>query len=1039
MSGKFTTPATSRYLGHDFNATRYSEQKRENLDQDFSTPFDQRMVRVDPSLTNQLERQVGLLNRSNPPVGSGAPLQATHTPLETKEESFYTMKEEMESFKALVMELRRELKETREIGDEMKKEYAFKLEVAQQETLEAKIKLEQLEQAQKKVLSEEEEKHRKQIRELEMDKKSQCDHTRMLAVVNQYVKKHSYCDTKEDFERNLMPFLKAFADTDKVPDYLLDVSAEPWIEDDETPVQRKKRLELYYLLTNVISKGVKEKLETVIRESRTNDAQAIYKHMCKLLKRGETLGEPKVALDELRALSMASTGKNLHGFGAEIVRYQNLCKDLGIEQSEQLILIPQYIDGMAPALKEIRQRIETKVDEGELETLIEVIQFAEATAQKKGLGDHVIKRQNSQEVKKNEQQQPPSRNRARKIKAEEKKAAEQKDKAQLEKQVHDLKHQLSTVLNAVQLQQSAQRTEQKDCWHGAKCTRDNCKFLHPNQGARKPQDIGDIWCGKCEKKTSHTTEQHGKCWNCGEGGHRAHNCKNKQNGNQKGAPRTSLFVGSQNLQFVKDDGKEWVVIQNNLKVRVLDAAEKDAAESTTGAEKPVFVMPPPALGRMMEIVTGYTSLGAKPMKGLCAPESGQVRVPQPPKWTKKARKKKKQRVMKTEKVSDKEKSRKIDGRKRGKMTKHKRWRVKACRFRRKKIRMRSKRKPNVAGARNRKYSAPWSANKMFFKLEWHRKPSMNQRKKAAQKMKARRLRRARFIQDMKNNMAEKARHLQFKKELLAEIALRQIETTEHRKWSVIFELRTMFTWKRKMPKALNKWKAVEDGVKETARQLAQTVQYVVGIQKELTQTILDSGAMVNSGCSKKTTMDNLKPLQRPVEVLGCTGASTVCTRSGEWTLPTMHSKHDLTLQNVLDIPDSHQNLVSVGCLDDAGMKTVFEKQEGRVYAPDGELMLVFKKLDGLYVLEDNKGKVMKVNPQKVMQWEVANLLKIHQALGHISFKRCRALMNFPPESMDSPDPVCTGCLKAQMVLLKSDKEGQRAAPRYHFKKISGRL
>ena len=444
-------------------------------------------------------------------------------------------------------------------------------------------------------------------------------------------------------------------------------------------------------------------------------------------------------------------------------------------------------------------------------------------------------------------------------------------------------------------------------------------------------------------------------------------------------------------------------------------------------------MPQPALGRMVEIITGYTSLSAKPMKGLCAPELGLVRVPQPPQWTKKARKKKKLRVKKTQKVSEKEKSRKIDGRKRGKMTKEKRWRVKACRFRRKKIRMRSKRKPRFTGARNRKYSAPWSANKMFFKLEWHRQPALNQRKKAAQKMKARRKRRAIFIQDKKKNMAEKAQHLQFKRELLAEIAQRQIETTENRKWDVIFELRTMFTWKRKVPKALNKWKAMEEGVKETARQLAQTVQYVVGIQKELTQTILDSGAMVNSGCSKKTKMDNLKPMERPVEVLGCTGASAVCTRYGEWTLPTMHSKHDLTLQNVLDIPDSHQNLVSVGCLDDAGMKTVFENQEGKVYAPDGEIMLVFKKLDGLYVLQDNKGKVMRINPQKVVQWEVANLLKIHQALGHISFKRCRALMNFPPESMDSPDPVCTGCLKAQMVLLKSDKEGQRAAPRYGYR------
>ena len=123
----------------------------------------------------------------------------------------------------------------------------------------------------------------------------------------------------------------------------------------------------------------------------------------------------------------------------------------------------------------------------------------------------------------------------------------------------------------------------------------------------------------------------------------------------------------------------------------------------------------------------------------------------------------------------------------------------------------------------------------------------------------------------------------------------------------------MFTWRRRVPKALNKWRALEKGVKETARQMAQTIQYVVGFEQEVTQTILDSGAMVNSGCSKKTTMDNLKPLKHPVEVVGCTGASKMCTHSGEWTLPTLHSKHDLTLENVLDIQGSYQNFVSVGC------------------------------------------------------------------------------------------------------------------------------
>ena len=191
--------------------------------------------------------------------------------------------------------------------------------------------------------------------------------------------------------------------------------------------------------------------------------------------------------------------------------------------------------------------------------------------------------------------------------------------------------------------------------------------------------------------------------------------------------------------------------------------------------------------------------------------------------------------------------------------------------------------------------------------------------------------------------------------------------------------------------------------------------------------------MVNSGCSKKSKMENVTPLSAPVEVLGCTGASTLVSHAGEWTFPTLHPKHNLTLQNVLDVPGSHQNLISVGCLDDAGMKVVFENQVGKVYAPDGGLMLVFNKVDGLYVLTDKAGKTVKVNPQQVVQWEVSNLLSAHETLNHIGFNRLRALLNFPPESMSSPNTVCKSCLNSKLVHGKQEKEGLRAAPRYGYR------
>ena len=112
---------------------------------------------------------------------------------------------------------------------------------------------------------------------------------------------------------------------------------------------------------------------------------------------------------------------------------------------------------------------------------------------------------------------------------------------------------------------------------------------------------------------------------------------------------------------------------------------------------------------------------------------------------------------------------------------------------------------------------------------------------------------------------------------------------------------------------------------------------------------------------------------------------------------------------------------------------MFENQTGKVYAPDGGLLLVFEKVNGLYVLTDKMGKEYKVSPQHVIQWEVSNLLSAHETLNHEGFNKIRALLNFPPESLSSPNPVCTSCLNASLVHGNKVKEGLRAAPRYGYR------
>jgi len=712
---------------------------------------------------------------------------------------------------------------------------------------------------------------------------------------------------------------------------------------------------------------------------------------------------------------MQSTRKTLSGFGGEIIRYQNLMVELGMEQNEKKMLIPLYLSGMSAALKDVKTQTETKIAEGPI-SLPEVMKYAEETAKTKGLQNYVVKHQNSQKVE---------GAKSKKDKAKEKKEKQEKEKQEKEKKAleenENLKRQLSMAM-AVAQQNFQKNAGQKECWHGTKanCPRDDCKFAHKSSGnGGGSKDRADTWCAKCDKKTNHSTDEHGKCWSCGLTGHRSFKCPNKFGAADKGG-KTTLFAGTQAVQQIEMNGQTWVAFQGNLRVRVPDQILQG-----DDLEKPVFKLPEPAMARINEILTGYVSKceSAGPAVRV------QVKVPQPQKKHRRAgRKKKATRQEKTKKASKWQ--RRLRSRKapRGKEAKHKRCKATRSKISRKILRMRSRRNP----------AAKWSMRK-YFRLEWNRNFTRNQRKKANRRQRQRRIWRAEVVKATQELYRKRDLYVKFKKELVSEISNRKKRETmfSHcRMLSQLKQLQKGSPFPGKHFKAFRKragFQVPGEQNQKAYHQMVQTIQFLQNSQTTSTQTILDSGAMVNSGCSKNSKMDNLKPLNAPVEVLGCTGASTLVSHSGEWSFPTLHPKHDLTLQNVLDVPGSHQNLVSVGCLDDAGMRVVFEKQVGKVFAPDGILLLEFKKVDGLYVLTDKGGATVKVSPQQVVQWEVSNLLSAHETLNHIGFNRLRALLNFPPESMSSPNPVCKACLNAQLTHGKKEKEGLRAAPRYGYR------
>ena len=353
--------------------------------------------------------------------------------------------------------------------------------------------LEELERA-------EEKRHKEEMRQLERDKKSSCDQQRMKAMADAYVKQNGRVSTTEDYERNFLPYMLEFFDQETTPTDLVELNAELWTPVGETILHAKKRKELYFFLTNVIDKDVKEKLESTIRENKKNDVQAIWRKMSKSLKRGETEGEGNKCLEEMLKCTMQSSRKTLSGFGGEIIRYQNLMVELGMEQNEKKMLIPLYLSGMSTALKDVKTQTESKITEGPI-TLAEVMKYSEEQAKTKGLhNNYIVKHQNSQEVRGGK----TKKEKAKEKKEKQEKEKQEKDKKMLE-ETESLKKQLSVAI-AVAQQNYSKNAGPKECWHGTKpnCPRDDCKFSHKSSGnGGSNKDRADTWCAKCEKKTNH--------------------------------------------------------------------------------------------------------------------------------------------------------------------------------------------------------------------------------------------------------------------------------------------------------------------------------------------------------------------------------------------------------------------------------------------------------------------------------------------------------------------------------------------------------
>ena len=197
--------------------------------------------------------------------------------------------------------------------------------------------------------------------------------------------------------------------------------------------------------------------------------------------------------------------------------------------------------------------------------------------------------------------------------------------------------------------------------------------------------------------------------------------------------------------------------------------------------------------------------------------------------------------------------------------------------------------------------------------------------------------------------------------------------------------------------------------------------------------LLDSGAQVMSVDGEKTPLTNKLGVSVPTFISGVNGDLKPVQQQGTWELKTQNGD-TMKLTKTLDLKGSTYDLLSVGLLDDAGLEVTFAGGKGVVTNPaDGEVLLVAPKSDGLYRLQPQKVEVHSQAPQHMVNWDVGSLLSAHEILKHGDMDAVRKLLNMPPASRNSPNPVCESCQYARMRETKTGTEALTAAPRYGYR------
>ena len=188
-----------------------------------------------------------------------------------------------------------------------------------------------------------------------------------------------------------------------------------------------------------------------------------------------------------------------------------------------------------------------------------------------------------------------------------------------------------------------------------------------------------------------------------------------------------------------------------------------------------------------------------------------------------------------------------------------------------------------------------------------------------------------------------------------------------------------------------------------------------------TKTILDSGAMSHSVMHLNVLEQKTVEIIKNLRVIGVSGVCQNITHKGQWLLSkdAPGVQQNIRLHNVIVIPSSGSNIISIPKLSEAGYDTNFTNNEAFVYK--NEVLIMKATLENRLFVVSNE---LTINNSTVKN---NNLINTHERLGHIHFDFCRTYLGLEPASEDFPNPKCESCDMAKLPELRREKEATREA------------